>query len=246
MTASLWLVVPAFNEEQRLGQTLTALASQQDLDFSLIVVDNGSTDRTAALAQDFASVAPFPVVVLTESEPGTGSAVDTGMRFAMDSGADFLARTDADCLPSPTWTREARQALGSGIELAAGKVVARHDEHGLLGRAVFRCLVMLAATFGRVRPANRGRQYRQPYVMHAGNNMAITAGLYQACGGMPRRPSPTDHMFLNRARLHSDHIRRVNTMVVANSSRRLRSYGIVGTARWYLERGDAGQGVNVR
>jgi hypothetical protein len=76
--------------------------------------------------------------------------------------------------------------------------------------------------------------------MHAGNNMAITAELYLAVGGMPRRPSPTDRAFLNRVRRHTASIVRSRAMVVENSTRRLRAYGIRRAARWYLDRGSDG------
>ena len=76
--------------------------------------------------------------------------------------------------------------------------------------------------------------------MHAGNNMAITAELYLAVGGMPRRPSPTDRIFLNRVRRHTAAIVHSREMVVENSTRRLRAYGVLGTARWYLDRGSGG------
>jgi hypothetical protein len=67
--------------------------------------------------------------------------------------------------------------------------------------------------------------------------MAIRADLYLRVGGMPRRPSPTDRMFLNRVRRHTSAIVHCRGMVVENSTRRLRRYGLVGTARWYLDRG---------
>ena len=70
-----------------------------------------------------------------------------------------------------------------------------------------------------------------------GNNMAITAELYLACGGMPRRPSPTDRTFLNRVRRTTDAIEHRRDMVVENSTRRLRAYGLLGAALWYLDRG---------
>jgi hypothetical protein len=73
--------------------------------------------------------------------------------------------------------------------------------------------------------------------MHAGNNMAIRVSAYLACGGMPRTPSPTDRSFLNRVRRHTASIIHSRSMVVENSTRRLRAYGVVGTARWYLDRG---------
>lgn len=132
---------------------------------------------------------------------GVGCAVDTGFRYAIGHGAELLARTDADCLPRPGWTAAARTALDRGAQLVCGRVDARRDEHGPLGRAGFRALVRVAAFFGRIRPAHHRRHgYLTPYRMHAGNNMAVTAELYQRVGGMPRRPSPTDRLFLNRVR----------------------------------------------
>ena len=231
----LWVVVPAYNEAARIRQTLEALARQTDQDFELLVVDNGSTDGTAGIARAFR--ASFPVHVLVETEKGVGCAVDTGFRYAIAHGARLLARTDADCLPRPGWVAAARAGLTGGAGLVCGRITARRDEHGPLGRAFFRGLVAVAAAFGRLRPAHRDEGYKAPYKMHAGNNMAITAELYEACGGMPRRPSPTDRAFLNRVRRTTSAIRHNRTMVVENSTRRLAAYGIAGTAKWYLGRG---------
>ncbi|MYW16142.1 glycosyltransferase [Streptomyces sp. SID2955] len=245
--SALWVVVPAHQEAARIGATLEALAAQHDRDFTLVVVDNASTDATAALAHEFARWAPFPVHVLREEEKGVGCAVDTGFRYAIARGAGLLARTDADCLPLPGWTAAARAALERGAGLVCGRVEARRDEHGPLGRAVFRGLVRLAALFGRIRPAHRRRHgYLAPYRMHAGNNVAITAALYETVGGMPRRPSPTDRLFLNRVRRHTTAVVHARDMIVENSTRRLRAYGIVGTARWYLDKGAGRHGEDPR
>ncbi|MBL7254425.1 glycosyltransferase family 2 protein [Paractinoplanes lichenicola] len=235
MSTPLWVIVPAYNEAARIGATLDALAAQTDTDFTLLVVDNGSTDETAAIARQFHG--PFPSYVVVEREKGVGCAVDTGFRHAIAAGAVHLARTDADCLPAPGWVAAARAALHESSGLACGRITARRDEHGPFGRAFFRTLVVLAASFGRIRPAHRGPEFKAPYRMHAGNNMAITAELYEACGGMPRRPSPTDRTFLNRVRRTTPAIVHSRHMVVANSTRRIKAYGVVGTAKWYLDRG---------
>ena len=227
----MWVVVPAFQEAGRIGATLAALAGQTDRDYHLLVVDNGSTDRTAAVARSFGAE------VLVEPEKGVGCAVDTGFRHAIANGATHIARTDADCLPHPGWLAAARVSFEGGAQMVCGRITARRDEHGPAGRAFFAALVTLAALFGRLRPAHRSAGYRAPYRMHAGNNMAITATLYEACGGMPRRPSPTDRLFLNRVRRTTSSIVRNRAMVVENSTRRLRAYGLVGTARWYLDQG---------
>ncbi|MFD5464821.1 glycosyltransferase family A protein [Kitasatospora sp. NPDC127059] len=243
----LWVIIPAYQEEARIGGALRALAAQRDRDFTLLVADNGSTDATLATVRAFADHAPFPVHVLVEPEKGVGSAVDTAFRHAIAHGATLLARTDADCLPEPGWTAAARAALLAGHALVCGRVTARRDEHGPAGRAVFRALVALGALFGRIRPAHHRRHgYLTPYRMHAGNNMAVTAELYQAVGGMPRRPSPTDRAFLNQVRRHTTAIVSRRDMVVQNSTRRIRAYGVLGTARWYLERGAGPRPADVR
>ncbi|WP_229073684.1 glycosyltransferase [Actinoplanes sp. DH11] len=237
MSTPLWVVVPAYNEAARIRATLDALAAQTDTAFTLLVVDNGSTDGTAGVVDAFRPGAPFPVHVLTEPEKGVGCAVDSGFRHAIAAGAVLLARTDADCLPRPGWVAAARAALAGGAAMVCGRITARRDEHGPAGRAFFAGLVAIAALFGRLRPAHRDDAFLAPYRMHAGNNMAITAGLYEQCGGMPRRPSPTDRLFLNRVRRTTTSITRSRAMVVENSTRRIRAYGVVRTARWYLDRG---------
>ncbi|MEV6349265.1 glycosyltransferase [Actinoplanes sp. NPDC051851] len=235
---TLWVIVPAYNEAARIGQTLSALAQQTDTDFTLLLVDNGSTDGTASVVPGVRSI--------VETEKGVGCAVDTGFRYAIAHGATRLARTDADCIPRPGWVAAARAALDDGAGLVCGRITARRDEHGIAGRAVFAGLVGLAAAFGRLRPAHRGSGFLAPYRMHAGNNMAITAELYQACGGMPRRPSPTDRLFLNRVRRTTASIVHSRTMVVENSTRRLRAYGVIRTARWYLDQGSGPLGPDPR
>lgn len=237
MSTRLWVVVPAYDEAARIGATLEALAAQTDTAFELLVVDNGSTDATVDAVRAFGARAPFPVHVLVEPEKGVGSAVDTGFRHAIAAGAELIARTDADCLPRPGWVAAARAALDGGAAMVCGRITARRDEHGPAGRAFFAALVGLAALFGRLRPAHRDDGYLAPYRMHAGNNMAITAQLYEACGGMPRRPSPTDRLFLNRVRRTTASIARSRAMVVENSTRRIRAYGVLRTARWYLDQG---------
>jgi len=227
----LWVIVPAYNEAARIEQTLDALGAQIDTDFTLLVVDNGSTDDTALIARRMGAQ------VLVEPEKGVGCAVDTGFRYAISAGATWLVRTDADCLPRPDWVAAARASLAAGAEMACGRITARRDEHGPAGRLFFRTLVAIAAAFGRLRPTHRSAGYLAPYRMHAGNNMAITAALYEACGGMPRRPSPTDRTFLNRVRRTTASIVHNRSMVVENSTRRLKTYGVIGTAKWYLGHG---------
>ncbi|MFH7333822.1 glycosyltransferase family A protein [Streptomyces sp. KHY 26] len=236
----LWVVVPAYNEEAGIGATLAALASQTDTGFTLVVVDNASTDATADVVRRFAAAAPFGVHLVREEQRGTGAAADTGFRFAVAHGAELLVRTDADCVPATGWIAAARAEFTRGTELACGRSLPRRDEFpSLVERRLLPAVVRATALYGRYRPEHRHPRYRAPYVLCHGHNLAITAALYLRCGGAPRTPlegPPEDVVLLNRAREHSDRIARAERMVVHTSLRRLRAWGARRTLLWCWDR----------
>ncbi|MEU0009028.1 glycosyltransferase [Streptomyces sp. NPDC006314] len=238
--APLWAVVPAYNEEAGIGATLTALASQTDTGFALVVVDNASTDATAGIVRRFAATAPFPVHLVHEGERGTGTAVDTGFQYAVEHGAELLVRTDADCLPAADWIAAARREFSRGTEMACGRSLPRRDEDpSLAERYLLPAVVRATALYGRYRTRHRHPRYRAPYVLCHGHNLGITAALYLRCGGTPRTPlegPPEDVVLLNRAREYSDRIARAERMVVYTSLRRLRAWGARQTLLWCWDR----------
>lgn len=251
--AELWVVVPAYNEAASLPATLAALAAQHDGDFALVVVDNASTDGTAALVREFARSAPFPVELVHEPQPGAGTAADTGFRHAVRAGARLLLRTDADCLPARDWTAVARAEFGRGARMLCGRSVPRPDERPTFAEArLLPALIRLSALYGRLRPAHRGPGFRAPYVLCHGHNLGITAELYVRCGGTPRErleEGSEDVTLLNRARRHSGRVVRAEHLVVHSSLRRLRSWGARRTLLWYWDRRyrpDSTEEVHVR
>ncbi|MEV7794796.1 glycosyltransferase family 2 protein [Streptomyces sp. NPDC087512] len=237
---ALWVVVPAYNEESGIGATLAALAAQTDTGFALAVVDNASTDATAAVVRRFAADAPFPVHFVHEEQRGTGAAADTGFRYAVAHGAELLVRTDADCLPAADWIAEARREFARGTQMACGRSLPRRDERpSFAERRLLPAVVRATALYGRHRAAHRHPRYRAPYVLCHGHNLAITAALYLRCGGAPRVPPegpPEDVVLLNRAREHSDRITRAERMVVHAGLRRLRAWGARRTLLWCWDR----------
>src|SRR5512147_2805453 len=175
------VVVPFYNEEQGMQATLDALAAQSDVDFSLVLVDNASTDRSAEVARRFARAATQPrAIVISEQQKGTGAAADTGFRYAIAQGAEWIARTDADCLPERHWVRNIKRAMcDDGLEFVAGKIRPRQDEAPIsrTQRAILATMIWIAEHYGRIH--RRGPQFKYPYFMAAGNNLAITARLYE-------------------------------------------------------------------
>jgi hypothetical protein len=83
-------VVPAFNEEASVGRVIDEIRAF-DPGFDIVVVDDGSTDRTAGVAADRgAHVLRLPFNL------GIGGAVQTGYRYAFERGYDVAAQVDGD------------------------------------------------------------------------------------------------------------------------------------------------------
>ena len=95
----LTIIVPAYNEAQRLPHSLTKIATflrAQSFTTEILVVENRSTDETSAVVRNFAQTVaasdPFTLELL-HSAPGKGAAVKTGMLVGK---GDYLFICDAD------------------------------------------------------------------------------------------------------------------------------------------------------
>ena len=83
-------IVPALNEEESVGRVIDEIRAF-DPGFDIVVVDDGSTDRTAGIAADRgAHVLRLPFNL------GIGGAVQTGYRFAFERGYDVAVQVDGD------------------------------------------------------------------------------------------------------------------------------------------------------
>ena len=122
---SVSFVVPAYNEERRLGESLSRLtefAAQQPYRAEIIVVDDGSADRTGEIAREAAQRSRDVEIRLLQHERnlGKGAAGRTGGREEKGEGVLYL---DADLSTAPDETAKLLEALASGADVAAGSRV---------------------------------------------------------------------------------------------------------------------------
>ena len=105
------VIVLAYNEQYRLASCLDSLAQQSVLPDEIIVVDNNSTDETAAVAARYSFVR-----VIRETKQGIVYARDTGFDAAR---GDLLIRLDADCQAAPDWISTIVEAFAGDSKLMA-------------------------------------------------------------------------------------------------------------------------------
>jgi glycosyltransferase involved in cell wall biosynthesis len=92
------VIIPARNEEECLGRCLESLVAQEGISFQITVIDDGSSDRTRAIAESFKGIR---VLGASEPEPGVMGKCNALITGAAGSRAKWLLFTDADTVHYP-------------------------------------------------------------------------------------------------------------------------------------------------
>ena len=119
-TINISIIVPAFNEEKLLSESLQAVKTAAEvftdagIKWELVVCDNNSTDRTAEIARAAGAKVVFEPVNQIGRARNTGAAAAAG---------EWLLFTDADCHPSRELLKEAAAVIRRPDVLLAGATV---------------------------------------------------------------------------------------------------------------------------
>lgn len=148
MRPEVYIIVPAKNEAFRIGNVLFDIKSQ-GFD-NIIVVDDGSDDRTGAVARSFGAT------VLTHlTNLGAGAATQTGIEYALDCGADMIVTIDGDeqhfatdipKLINALETRPIEVAIGSRFLEKNGSIPAQRIFYNRVGNIVTRLITGIRVT----------------------------------------------------------------------------------------------------
>lgn len=120
------VVVPALNEEDSVGEVVRGIRAAVP-SVQVLVVDDGSTDRTRAVAQEAgAEVLSLPFNL------GVGGAMRTGFRFARDHGYRIVLQVDADGQHDPSYIPELVARL-AGADIMIGARFAGVGDYDVRG-----------------------------------------------------------------------------------------------------------------
>jgi dolichyl-phosphate beta-glucosyltransferase len=250
----LSVVVPAYNEERRLPETLAqilAYLERQAYRSELIVADDGSADRTAALVEELAARRPRlaggkgGVRLLRLDHRGKGFAVRAG---ALAAHGEYVLLCDADlATPIEEWEKLYRK-FAEGYEVAIGSReglgARRLDEpwyRHLMGR-VFNFIVRMVAV-GGIQDTQCGfKALRQPVASDLFRRVRIYGDDAPVVRGAAVTAYDVELLFLARRRGYRiaevPVIWRYGTETKVNPLRdSLRNLRDVVTVRWYALRG---------
>jgi glycosyltransferase involved in cell wall biosynthesis len=114
-------IVPAYNEEHTVGRVIDEIRTF-DPGFAIVVVDDGSTDRTRVVAERVGvQVLRLPFNL------GIGGAVQTGYQYALDNGFDLAVQVDGDGQHNP---QEIARLVGPILAGKADMVVGTRFAEG--------------------------------------------------------------------------------------------------------------------
>ena len=111
-----YCIIPAHNEEAFMGVTLESLAAQTVLPAKAVVVNDNSTDVTAAIVQQFAAQYPWITLVNKQSDavhmPGSKVIQAFNAGYAtIDEGYDIIVKLDADLILPPDYFETVLEAF---------------------------------------------------------------------------------------------------------------------------------------
>jgi poly-beta-1,6-N-acetyl-D-glucosamine synthase len=134
-TTPVTVLIAARNEAERIQETIACIARQDYLGpVQVLVVDNGSTDGTRAIAEAFGAANGLEVRCITEPHPGKSHALNTGLAAV---ATELVITLDADTLLHP---RAIGQLVGrmlsapEDVQAVAGSVLVRNSRDNLWTR----------------------------------------------------------------------------------------------------------------
>lgn len=122
------VIIPAYNEELRIGDSLRRILEyfdEQNVSFELIVVDDGSTDRTVAVSEDVFCSRVNCRVARQKRNCGKGAAVRRGIE---ESIGELILFSDADLSTPIEELSRLRNALQEGADIAIGSRALPNSE----------------------------------------------------------------------------------------------------------------------
>ena len=115
------VIIPTYNEKENIEKIIRAI-KEQEVDFHIVVIDDGSPDGTAAIVKSLQSEFPDSLFIIERAgKQGLGTAYITGFKWAIEHKYDYIFEMDADFShPPKDLVRLYKACHEDGADLAIG------------------------------------------------------------------------------------------------------------------------------
>jgi len=107
------IVIPAFNEEKRIGKVLKSLLKYP---YQIIVVNDGSSDNTSKIVKEFGKVK----LINNKTNLGQGASIRLGIQLALSSKSDIIVTFDADGQHRASEIKKFIKKINAGYDVVLG------------------------------------------------------------------------------------------------------------------------------
>ncbi len=219
MNLTFSFIIPALNEENLIANCIKSIKRQKKVADEIIVVDNGSKDKTVEIARELGCK------VVKEEKKGASNARNEGAKLAK---GDILCFIDADGVVSPDWLKEVRGVLQDPkVNAVVGLFIFSHKNPA---KKIWYNTYTLFAYTGLVLS---NLLLRKSYFVI--NNMAIRKNIFWKLGGL--ESVVAEDVWLSRKlwKLEEQKVIFNPKMVVNYSSRGFDEIGYIRTVIYWIK-----------
>jgi len=161
------VICPLYNEEKNISQLIDSLLKQTRRPDEIILVDDGSQDKTAEIIQAYSKQHPF-IQYLHQPNKGPAAARNRAWK---STDAEICVFTDGDCVPEPSWIETLLKAFtGPDVGAVAGTYKTLNPES-------------ILARFIGLEIAWRYRHVKGTVDVHGSYNLAVRRKVLEDVGG---------------------------------------------------------------
>ena len=115
----LSVIITTYNSEEWLQKVLIGYSVQTELDFEIVIADDGSTDKTKLVIDTFRDKFKFPIIHVWQEDNGFQKCKILN-KAILKTNSDYLLFTDGDCIPRKDFVAQHLKNQEEGYFLSGG------------------------------------------------------------------------------------------------------------------------------
>ncbi|MDD3806778.1 MAG: glycosyltransferase [Candidatus Marinimicrobia bacterium] len=208
------VIIPTYNRLSEIQELLFSLRNQtlSPDSFEVLIVDDGSTDKTEEFVEAFKNEAPFTLRFIRQDHQGPGAARNLGMQHAK---GNYFIFVDSDCIAHPNWLQAYAKAISKQKVAGFGGPDHVRKDFSPLQKAIDYSMTSFLTT-GGIRGHSKkklSKYYPRSF------NMGVRADIVKKIGGMNDLRHGQDIEFSNRILAVGEPVIKVDDAIVYHKRR---------------------------